>query len=347
MVADATAGKRGRPGDRLLTRPFVLVMACAFGFFGAFGMTVPVLPLIVTDELGGGDFAVGVVVGSMAVSAILIRPWASRRADSWGRQRLVLAGMVAGALSLALSGVAPELVSLGLLRLLLGAGQALVLIGAVTMVMESVPAERGGEAISYFSVAPYLGIGLGSLVGQAIYERAGLAAAFAAAGVVCLLGVLPAMGLPNVSVPRAPGEAAPPGFHPAVLLPGAIFALGLVGPVAFTSFIALYVRDFGSDDPRWLFFTYSAAILAARATVGLGPEAFFYGARLYWHNWDLFYSLMKGVVFGLVIPLVATHMGLRTRGGAEGVGKATTSAVMFMTLAVLILDALFPPLFLN
>ena len=90
-----------------------------------------------------------------------------------------------------------------------------------------------------------------------------------------------------------------------------------------------------------------AGMFAARATVGLGPEAFFYGARLYWHNWDLFYSLMKGVVFGLVIPLVATHMGLRTRGGAEGVGKATTSAVMFMTLAVLILDALFPPLFLN
>jgi ABC-type transporter Mla maintaining outer membrane lipid asymmetry permease subunit MlaE len=40
-------------------------------------------------------------------------------------------------------------------------------------------------------------------------------------------------------------------------------------------------------------------------------------------------------------------MGLRIRGGAEGVGKGTTTAVMFMTLAILILDALFPPLFLN
>ena len=42
-----------------------------------------------------------------------------------------------------------------------------------------------------------------------------------------------------------------------------------------------------------------------------------------------------------------THMGFRTSGGAAGVGKATTASVMFMTLTVLILDALFPPLFLD
>jgi phospholipid/cholesterol/gamma-HCH transport system permease protein len=90
-----------------------------------------------------------------------------------------------------------------------------------------------------------------------------------------------------------------------------------------------------------------AGMVAATATSGLGPEAFFYGARLYWHNWNLVYSLMKAATFGLAIPLIAAHMGFRIRGGAEGVGRGTTTSVMFMTLAVLILDALFPPLFLN
>jgi phospholipid/cholesterol/gamma-HCH transport system permease protein len=61
----------------------------------------------------------------------------------------------------------------------------------------------------------------------------------------------------------------------------------------------------------------------------------------------MFYSLAKGVAFGFVIPVVASHMGLSTRGGAEGVGKSTTSAVVLMTLSVLIIDALFPPLLLN
>jgi phospholipid/cholesterol/gamma-HCH transport system permease protein len=90
-----------------------------------------------------------------------------------------------------------------------------------------------------------------------------------------------------------------------------------------------------------------AGMVAARFTLGLGQESFFYGARLFWHSYDLFYSMMKAATFGFVIPLISIHMGFQTRGGAEGVGKATTTSVMAMTLAVLFLDALFPPLLLN
>jgi phospholipid/cholesterol/gamma-HCH transport system permease protein len=90
-----------------------------------------------------------------------------------------------------------------------------------------------------------------------------------------------------------------------------------------------------------------AGLVSARLTVGLGDQAFLYGARLFWHNWDLFYSLMKATVFGFIIPLVSTHMGFLTRGGAEGVGRSTTTSVVIMIISVLVLDALFPPLFLN
>jgi phospholipid/cholesterol/gamma-HCH transport system permease protein len=90
-----------------------------------------------------------------------------------------------------------------------------------------------------------------------------------------------------------------------------------------------------------------AGLVAARFAVGLGPESFLYGARLFWHSWDLLYSISKGLVFGFVIPLISVHMGFGTRGGAEGVGRATTSAVVFMIITVLVLDASFPPLFLN
>ncbi len=90
-----------------------------------------------------------------------------------------------------------------------------------------------------------------------------------------------------------------------------------------------------------------AGMVAANLDSGLGFETFLYGARLFWHNWDLFYSFTKAVVFGLAIPVISVHMGLRTKGGAEGVGRTTTDAVMFMLMTVLILDAMFPPLLLN
>ncbi|MBW3630610.1 MAG: ABC transporter permease, partial [Gemmatimonadetes bacterium] len=90
-----------------------------------------------------------------------------------------------------------------------------------------------------------------------------------------------------------------------------------------------------------------AGMLTAEATLGLGKESFLYGVRIYWHTFDLYYSVGKGAVFGLIIPLIASHMGLLTHGGAEGVGRSTTTAVVYMIMAVLVLDATFPMIFLR
>ena len=90
-----------------------------------------------------------------------------------------------------------------------------------------------------------------------------------------------------------------------------------------------------------------AGMVSAKATVGLGADSFLYGARMFWHNWDLFYSILKGCTFGFIIPLISVHMGFLTHGGAEGVGRSTTSSVVFMIISILVVDAMFPPLFLN
>ena len=90
-----------------------------------------------------------------------------------------------------------------------------------------------------------------------------------------------------------------------------------------------------------------AGQVTAEIAAGVGREEFFYGARLFWHSWDLVYGFSKAAIFGLVIPLISVHMGLRTKGGAEGVGLQTTQAVMFMILTILIIDAFFPPLMLE
>ena len=89
-----------------------------------------------------------------------------------------------------------------------------------------------------------------------------------------------------------------------------------------------------------------AGMASGRQTLGMGTETFLFGLRLSWYTWDLFYSLLKALAFGFIIPLISVHMGLLTRGGAEGVGRATTASVVFMIVSVLVLDALFPPLLL-
>lgn len=50
------------------------------------------------------------------------------------------------------------------------------------------------------------------------------------------------------------------------------------------------------------------------------------------------HGFLKTFVFAFVIATVCCHRGLRTTGGAEGVGKATTSAVVISMVSILLLD---------
>ncbi len=61
--------------------------------------------------------------------------------------------------------------------------------------------------------------------------------------------------------------------------------------------------------------------------------------------WYVSSGLVKSVAFGLAIALVACQWGLATRGGAEGVGRATTSAVVSSLFFLVVIDSAFTVLF--
>jgi phospholipid/cholesterol/gamma-HCH transport system permease protein len=54
--------------------------------------------------------------------------------------------------------------------------------------------------------------------------------------------------------------------------------------------------------------------------------------------WDLFVGLVKAVLFGGVIALIACHRGFRCKAGAQGVGRAATEAFVYSFVAILALD---------
>ena len=79
------------------------------------------------------------------------------------------------------------------------------------------------------------------------------------------------------------------------------------------------------------------------AVDGLTSADVVYGMRFYFRPWALFFSVIKGGVFGLAITFIACFVGLSGSGGAEGVGRTTTQAVVATTLALMILDVLLVP----
>lgn len=77
---------------------------------------------------------------------------------------------------------------------------------------------------------------------------------------------------------------------------------------------------------------------------GLTSADVIYGMRFYFYPFALVYSVLKAMAFGVAITFLSSLIGLEAGGGAEGVGRTTTRAVVTTTLALMVLDVLFVPL---
>lgn len=68
------------------------------------------------------------------------------------------------------------------------------------------------------------------------------------------------------------------------------------------------------------------------------PE-FYRGLTLLFEMFDVAFALIKATSFGLVVTSIGCFFGLRTQGGAAGVGRSTTRAVVASSMVILVLDA--------
>ncbi|HEX7838484.1 MAG TPA: ABC transporter permease [Kofleriaceae bacterium] len=81
---------------------------------------------------------------------------------------------------------------------------------------------------------------------------------------------------------------------------------------------------------------YAAGGLTANYSFGVNPGAFFDASQVRGRHVVLL--LVKAVAYGAAIPVVAGFCGLRARGSSEGVGWATTAAVIGGSFSVILLD---------
>lgn len=82
-----------------------------------------------------------------------------------------------------------------------------------------------------------------------------------------------------------------------------------------------------------------AGWVTAQALLDMSSYEFLKGLRLYFDPWDVQFSIIKSASFGLTVTGVGCFFGYHARGGAEGVGSATTKAVVVSSMIILALDA--------
>ena len=83
----------------------------------------------------------------------------------------------------------------------------------------------------------------------------------------------------------------------------------------------------------------AAGWMASVALLHLSTAEFMKGLRLFFQPFDVQYGLVKSASFGFAVALIGCARGLKAGGGAVGVGRAATSAVVYSAVFILVLDA--------
>jgi phospholipid/cholesterol/gamma-HCH transport system permease protein len=70
--------------------------------------------------------------------------------------------------------------------------------------------------------------------------------------------------------------------------------------------------------------------------LGSNPTVYIRRTYDYLDLGDVYIGLLKACIFGMIIATIGCYQGINTRGGAEGVGKSTTNAVVIASLLILV-----------
>ena len=254
---------------------FAGVFAVTFLGLVAVGSILPVLPRYIHGPLHSGDLAVGVVIGSYAVTGLLLRPIAGRLADTRGRKPTLLVG----AALVALSGLLylPHLGLAGLIaaRLVLGAGEGAVYTAGSAWIVDMAPPQRRGRVLGIYGLAVWGGLSIGPLLGELILSLSGYEEVWLFAAALPLLGMAIAARVPDPFEPLP--EAEPhPLIAPEAVRPGLAVALASAGYATLAAFIVLLLDARGVGHGATVFGAFAAMIVIARLLAGHLPDR--YGA---------------------------------------------------------------------
>ena len=78
---------------------------------------------------------------------------------------------------------------------------------------------------------------------------------------------------------------------------------------------------------------------ASLTLLDMSTADFVRGLRLFFQPWDVQFAAIKSLSFGIIVTGVGSFYGFHAKGGAGGVGVATTRAVVVSSMLILVLDA--------
>jgi len=303
-------------------------MTLCFLPIGAYATT---LPLWLAGDVGVGPATIGALIATMSIVAVLARPLGGRLSDLGGRRAAAALGglLCAVGAGLLLVPAAPAVVWPA--RAAVGVGEALVTTACMAWVVDMVPIERRGRALSWFGISFWLGISIGPQIAALARELGGFDLVWATAAACSLGAVLLFNATPDSPVRAVRGEI-PFSLPRAILVPGIALGLCVFGEGVFAAFGVPHLVEAGIHEgaafggAASVYSVLGFAALLVRPLIAPLPDR--YGGR----NCALVGCAL--LVGGLAAIAAASSFGVAAVGAAAmGIALATLNPALAMLVA--------------
>ncbi|MBR9982810.1 MAG: MFS transporter [Desulfatitalea sp.] len=181
------------------------VLSAIFIAFVGMGIIVPILPIYAT-ELGATGFALGVIIAGFALSGGLLQPFVGNLSDRHGKKGFLTAGLIIFGITGYTYTMASSVAHLVLIRILHGAGSAMIVPMAMAYLSEICAVNKIGKYMGMLNVSIFAGIGAGPILGGFCLDLWGRDSAFYAMSLLSLLSA----ALVAIVLPRRDGLTSLP-----------------------------------------------------------------------------------------------------------------------------------------
>jgi len=252
--------------QKILTRDFILCFSAQFTFTSVFHILIPTLPIYLS-RLGSTEAEIGVLIGSLFVSSLILRPFVGRGLVKIPERHFMIAGAVIFALASVAYIFAPPFWPFLFVRFFQGIGIALFYTASSTFIANISPEAHRGQSLSYFYLAFNISFALAPSIGMFLIN----AFTFNILFLLCL-GISLSSLLLTTRLRKRPMEPVEdpskqdePFFSRETIPPAIMAFLAHIIWGALTAFFPLYAIQNDVANPGFFFAAYAIVLILGRA----------------------------------------------------------------------------------
>lgn len=295
---------KGVHREGLWTRNLILIIIVNCCSSMSFQILMPTLPVYI-EQLEFKEAAIGLVVGTLTLTTILLRPFMGKLIDSWNRKGLLFIGLGIITLSIFIYQFAFTIKTLIILRLIHGVGWGLVTTATSTIAADVIPKSRLGEGIGYYGLSTVLSLAIAPAIGLYIIEKWSFVYLFNFATILTGLGLVFSLLVKYQLRDTIPSDkglkvGSSPFFERTSVLPALVNLCMSLTLSAIVTFISLYAMEIEIENIGLFFTIYALTLLMIRPLSGYLAD-----------RKGFTYVLLPGiisVIFSLVIIIFAGNL---------------------------------------